>query len=88
MIYDSDFIDIGAFHDGLVAQAQRVLDKTLQQMAQSDVAGETKIVDSAGVGGSATQDILDAAADFHSDIVVMGSHGRRGFQRFVLGSVA
>lgn len=88
MIYDSDFIDIGAFHDGLVAQARRVLDKAQQQMAQSEVAGETKIVDSAGVGGSVAQDIRDAAAEFHTDIVVMGTHGRRGFQRLVLGSVA
>ena len=32
--------------------------------------------------------IVDAARDWPADLIVMGSHGRRGFDRMVLGSVA
>jgi nucleotide-binding universal stress UspA family protein len=32
--------------------------------------------------------IVDAAREWHADLVVMGSHGRRGLDRLVLGSVA
>ena len=32
--------------------------------------------------------ILDAAAEWQADMIVLGSHGRRGVQRFMLGSVA
>jgi nucleotide-binding universal stress UspA family protein len=32
--------------------------------------------------------IVDAARDWHADLVVMCSHGRRGIDRFFLGSVA
>jgi len=32
--------------------------------------------------------ILDAASDSHAGTIVMGSHGRRGMRRFLLGSVA
>jgi universal stress protein A len=32
--------------------------------------------------------ILKAAADLHADLIVMGTHGRRGIRRALLGSVA
>jgi nucleotide-binding universal stress UspA family protein len=32
--------------------------------------------------------ILSAAAEWKPDLIVMGSHGRRGFDRLVLGSVS
>ena len=32
--------------------------------------------------------ILDAADELNSDLIVMGSHGRTGFKKFFLGSVA
>lgn len=38
--------------------------------------------------GSPAQTILEAAAEKHADIVVMTSHGRTGFSRWMLGSVA
>ena len=34
------------------------------------------------------EEILDAVADEEIDLIVMGTHGRSGLQRFVLGSVA
>jgi nucleotide-binding universal stress UspA family protein len=32
--------------------------------------------------------ILETATEQGADLIVMGSHGRRGLQRFLLGSVA
>jgi universal stress protein A len=38
--------------------------------------------------GDARTSILTAADELHVDLVVMGTHGRRGVSRLVLGSVA
>lgn len=32
--------------------------------------------------------IENAANDYHADLIVIGTHGRRGYKRFFLGSVA
>jgi len=38
--------------------------------------------------GSATQTILTSADEWHPDLIVIGSHGKKGAERFFLGSVA
>jgi nucleotide-binding universal stress UspA family protein len=38
--------------------------------------------------GDARQVILDCAAEWHADLVVLGSHGKKGFDRLMLGSVS
>ena len=38
--------------------------------------------------GSAAAEILDQAAGMKADLLVIGTHGRSGFERLVLGSVA
>ncbi len=32
--------------------------------------------------------LIDAAAQWNADLIVMGTHGRRGFERLLVGSVA
>jgi len=38
--------------------------------------------------GPAPSMIVDFAAEWNADLIMVGSHGRRGFQKFFLGSVA
>ena len=38
--------------------------------------------------GDARELILDRAKHLPADLIVMGTHGRRGFQHLLLGSVA
>ncbi len=38
--------------------------------------------------GDVRERIIDCAAEWKADLILVGSHGRRGLQRFLLGSVA
>jgi nucleotide-binding universal stress UspA family protein len=63
--------------------------------AEDLVARTTRILESAGftvaksVGeGDAKSEILDFAAQWQPDLIILGSHGRTGIKRFLLGSVS
>jgi len=45
-------------------------------------------VDTAVEVGDIRERIIDRAAEWRADLIVVGSHGQRGIQRFLLGSVA
>lgn len=49
--------------------------------------GETRVVHAVKRAIAASPAILDYAAENDVDMIVMGSHGRRGFRRLLLGSV-
>jgi nucleotide-binding universal stress UspA family protein len=38
--------------------------------------------------GHAAETIMETAKNWGADLVALGSHGRRGFSRFLLGSVS
>ncbi len=65
--------------------AQELIKSKVEQFKQtsgiSDVSG--KIID-----GLVTDSILEEAKNSDADLIVLGSHGRKGIQKLVLGSVA
>jgi nucleotide-binding universal stress UspA family protein len=45
-------------------------------------------VDAAVEAGDIRERMIDSAAEWGADLIVVGSHGQRGIRRFLLGSVA
>ncbi|NHB57439.1 universal stress protein [Acinetobacter sp. 194] len=60
------------------------LDDIKQTLTGHGVAVETIIIRSVPTATG----ILNVAEEIHADLIVMGSHGRKGLKKLVLGSVA
>jgi nucleotide-binding universal stress UspA family protein len=59
---------------------------SMKQFAVTEVGASVPMQFEIGEG-SAASEILDRATAIPSDLIVMGTHGRSGFERLVLGSV-
>lgn len=67
-------------------QAWRILDAAAKVATDSQVPAETRLIDNPGQRlGDA---IAREAADWGADLIVIGTHGRHGLQRALLGSGA
>jgi nucleotide-binding universal stress UspA family protein len=68
------------------ANGRKVLDQAEKQARAQGVAAKSVLADSHG--RTVAHVILAQARRAHADLVVLGTHGRRGFRRLVLGSDA
>jgi nucleotide-binding universal stress UspA family protein len=82
--------DLGApvMRNAFEDEGRHALAEAEAQMAHRAVPGAARLCEVAGAAGDIAHHILIAAADWHADLIVMGTHGRRGLQRLILGSVA
>jgi nucleotide-binding universal stress UspA family protein len=72
-----------SLHETRRHEAADLVDRAAQQLRAAGFATITAIRE-----GNPLHAILECAAAWHPDLIVLGSHGRRGVNRLVLGSVA
>ena len=65
------------------AEARTAMEGATKRLQAAGVQAETRVIESHTAG----RGIIDAVEACGADLVVMGSHGRRGLERLVLGSV-
>ena len=63
---------------------QENLTKAQKQFEELGQTVATQVVE----GFSVHEEIIKAAQNLEVDLIIMGSHGRTGFKKFILGSVA
>ena len=69
---------------GMRAHAGQEMDRLVKQAVDAGVRATTAIVDL----GITADEIVRAAQDTNTNVLVLGTHGRTGVARLVLGSVA
>lgn len=67
----------------LTDRAQKALNRHRDELAVSGVHTTTKLIE-----GNPAPAIAERAKEMGASMIVMGTHGRSGFQRMLLGSVA
>ena len=84
MGFDS-FSNLGVLQSNTVTElqnaAQDYLNKTKRFLGDDSIKTEVK-------DGDSGQAIINAAKEYEADVIVMGSHSRRGLEKILMGSVA
>lgn len=65
---------------------EKLLQAARAKATQAGLTAETQLQDA--FSGRVSDQILDQARSWHADLIVIGTHGRRGISRLALGSDA
>jgi nucleotide-binding universal stress UspA family protein len=84
-------VDVPALNYQLITESLResavkVLEEATARVRRSDVPYEQKLIETLGV--RAADEIVREAKQWSADLIVMGTHGRRGLKRLAMGSDA
>ena len=74
------------FRDGLCKEGAKLLAKAEAKVRAKGIASESILLET--LSGSVGNVIIEQARKHHADLIVLGTHGRRGLARLVMGSDA
>ena len=77
---------VSAIENTLRGEAQSFVDQAAELARDAGVAVETRLI--ASEAKQVAEMLAEAASEWQADLLVVGSHGRRGIDRFFVGSVA
>ena len=80
------YIDIDLVKKEMRTAANALLDQAQAKAAAAGCTAERLLIESAQ--RRVAEMIADAATQWSADLIVVGTHGRRGFERLLVGSVA
>ena len=90
-IDQSWWVNAEAFEDivqRMRSASNKVLKDATDEASKSGVRAETKLLELEERGQRISDRIANEATAWPADLIVLGTHGRRGMDRLVLGSVA
>jgi nucleotide-binding universal stress UspA family protein len=80
------FIDYAALQEAVHQTGERTLAQAAEKVQRSGMSAETALLD---VPGERVASVIDGEAlNWTADLIVIGTHGRSGLSRLLLGSVA
>jgi nucleotide-binding universal stress UspA family protein len=80
------YVDLSALQDVIRRNGQQILDKAAKLAERSGVTVEVELLES--YGKRIPTVIIEATRNWPADLIVIGTHGWRGFDHLLLGSVA
>lgn len=84
--FESAKVYLNEVRPGFLAVGQALLDEEAGRLKQQGIAAETVLVESKG--NRVSELITGQVEASRCDLIILGTHGRRGVNRFLLGSDA
>lgn len=87
-VWDVEFLNINEIREALRQTGERVLTKAETVARDAGIKAETKLIESTLPGARIASVIAAEAKAWPADLIVIGTHGRRGVDHLLMGSVA
>lgn len=81
-------IDLNRFQEITRNDGKAILDQARKTVESDGISAEVKLVEIFNAIERISEKIVEVASLWKADLLVIGTHGRRGFNRLILGSVA
>jgi nucleotide-binding universal stress UspA family protein len=88
LIIDVEFVDFAAIQRALRQAGQQVIERAGETAKAAGIEAETRLVEIDTPNQRIAQRIVEEAKAWPADLLVIGTHGRRGLDHLLLGSVA
>jgi len=83
-----EFITAKEVVDSMRSEGSAILAKAKKKLDAAGVKADIKILETSPSGERIADAIAKEAKSWSANVIVVGTHGRRGFSHFLLGSVA
>jgi nucleotide-binding universal stress UspA family protein len=87
-MWDAEFLNINEIREALRQTGGRILAKAEAVARDAGVKAETRLIDTTSPGARIASMIAAEAKAWPADLIVIGTHGRRGVDHLLMGSVA
>lgn len=76
------------YERALYKAGEQILETALAKVRVKGLEAETKLIQIVTINEHAADELVAEAQRWPADLIVVGTHGRRGFRHLLLGSVA
>ncbi len=87
-VWDVELLNINEIRDALRQTGGRILAKAETVARAAGIKAETKLIEATPPGARIASMIAAEAKAWPADLIVIGTHGRRGVDHLLMGSVA
>lgn len=84
----ADFVTQPPVLEGIIQNGQSILSKAEANATAAGIAVEASLIKIETINQRVAEAIANDADAWPADLIVIGTHGRRGFTRLFLGSIA
>jgi nucleotide-binding universal stress UspA family protein len=88
IIWGTSYAGLEEIRTSFRASAKQILDRAVASARAAGLKAEPRLLDNATFGPRVGELLTQEALDWSADLIVIGTHGRRGFSHMLLGSVA
>lgn len=88
LTWDMEFVDVEEIRRSLRQAGREILERAQAAARTAGVQAETRLVEIGAPGQRIATRIAEEANSWPADLLVIGTHGRRGLDHLLLGSVA